>query len=259
MVPQSQQRSSETRQLLARVRAVAVSAPAASGIVQVGGVAAQLDDYRRVLSDRLPILIAALSLVALLALVVVLRAVVLPVISIVLNLVTVTASLGVLGLVSTGSDPPLGGAIFADILALLGMFAIVFALSLDYQVFILARMREAFDHTRRLDLAITQSIDATGRVITGAAAIMGGVFAAFVLTDLQTVRQPGAGLVAAVIIDATLVRLVLLPASMRLAGRWCFWLPTWLDRILPKLNLEGPNDPPVTGSPPDQVLEPATS
>lgn len=240
VIPAGAANSPETETLIQTLRAQAREAPPGAGDVRVGGVAAQLDDYRRVLSDRLPVLIAALSIVALLALVVVLRALVLPLISIVLNLITVTASLGVLALVSTGDDPLLGGAGFADILALLGMFAIVFALSLDYQVFILARMREAFDHTGRLDLAITESIDATGRVITGAAAIMGGVFLAFMATKLQTVRQPGAGLVTAVIIDATLVRLVLLPALMRLSGKWCFWLPGWLDRLLPRLALEGP-------------------
>ncbi|MTD43770.1 MMPL family transporter [Conexibacter sp. W3-3-2] len=243
VIPSGAANSSQTDTLMQTLRAQARAAPPAAGQVQVGGVAAQLDDYRRVLSDRLPVLIAALSLVALLALIVVLRALVLPLISIVLNLITVTASLGVLALVSTGDDPLLGGAGFADILALFGMFAIVFALSLDYQVFILARMREAFDHTGRLDLAITESIDATGRVITGAAAIMGGVFLAFMTTKLQTVRQPGAGLVTAVIIDATLVRLVLLPALMRLSGSWCFWLPGWLDRLLPRLALEGPAQP----------------
>jgi len=255
VIPAGAANSPETETLIQTLREQAREAPPGAGDVQVGGVAAQLDDYRRVLSDRLPVLIAALSIVALLALIVVLRAVVLPLISIVLNLITVTASLGVLALVSTGDDPLLGGAGFADILALLGMFAIVFALSLDYQVFILARMREAFDHTGRLDVAITESIDATGRVITGAAAIMGGVFLAFMATKLQTVRQPGAGLVTAVIIDATLVRLVLLPALMRLSGKWCFWLPRWLDRLLPRLALEGPAQP----APPTDTTRPATA
>jgi putative drug exporter of the RND superfamily len=249
VIPKRAANDPETDALLRTLRARAREAPAEAGQVSVGGVAAQLGDYRRVLSARLPVLIAALSVVALLALIVVLRALVVPLISIVLNLITVTASLGVLALLSTGEDPLLGGAGFADILALFGMFAIVFALSLDYQVFILARMRESFDHTGRLDLAITQSIDATGRVITGAAAIMGGVFLAFMATKLQTVRQPGAGLVTAVLIDATLVRLVLLPATMRLAGRWCFWLPAWLDRRLPRLALEGPPQPTICTPP----------
>lgn len=216
--------------------------PAGAGDVRLGGITAQLDDYRDILSERLPLLIIALSIVALLALVVIMRAIVLPLVSVVLNLVTVGASLGVVALLCTGDDPLAGGAGYADVLALLGMFAIVFALSLDYQIFILAKMRETWTSTGRLDLSITHSMQSTGRVITGAALIMAGVFTAFTFSDLQTVRQPGLGLVTAVIIDATLVRMVLLPAIMHLTGRWTFWLPSFLDRVLPDLDLEGSNE-----------------
>lgn len=208
----------------------------------LGGVAAQVDDYSRVLGGRLPLLVIALSVVSLLVLVVVLRALVLPAISVALNLLTVGASFGVVALLFQGGDPLLGGPGWADILSLLGTFTIVFGLSLDYQVFILTRMREAWDERNELDHAITHAITKTGRVVTGAAAIMGGVFVAFTFSELTIIRQTGVGLAVAVLIDATLVRLVLLPAAMRLAGRWTFSLPGWLERRLPRIDLE-PRDP----------------
>jgi putative drug exporter of the RND superfamily len=206
--------------------------------VALGGVAAQVTDYRRVLGDRLPVLILALSVVTVLVLVLVLRCLLLPVISVVLNLLTVGASFGLVALCFEGATPLLGGPGWADILSLLGSFTVVFGLSLDYQVFILTRMREAWDGSGRLDVAITDSIDRTGRVITGAAAIMGAVFVAFTFADLAIVRQAGVALAAAVVIDATLVRMVLLPALMRLAGPAVFWLPRSLDRVLPRIAMD---------------------
>lgn len=256
LIPKSAPAQDATGKLNDRLRDLAAEPRYADARVDIGGVAAQLTDYRRVLSQRLIVLIAVLSVVAFLALVVILRAIVLPLISVALNLLTVGASLGLVALFCTGPNPLLGGAGFADILALLGMFAIVFALSLDYQVFILARIRETWLATGRIDHAITRSIASTGRVITGAAAIMFGVFLAFTVSDLQTIRQPGIGLAAAVAIDATLVRLALLPATLRLAGAAAFWLPTWLDRVLPRLDLEGPETPAAAGPPPDGLPGP---
>jgi RND superfamily putative drug exporter len=215
----------------------------------LGGVAAQITDYQRILGARLPILILALSLVTLLVLVLILRALVLPLISVVLNLLTVGASFGMVALLFQGHHPTLGGPGWADVLSLLGTFTIVFGLSLDYQVFILTRMREAFTHGGDLGEAITFAIDRTGRVVTGAAAIMGGVFIAFTTTDLTIIKQSGVGLASAVIIDATLVRMVLLPAAMRLAGRSTFWLPAWLDRILPEFDVDGAAHPPAAMTP----------
>ncbi|UTI63258.1 MMPL family transporter [Paraconexibacter antarcticus] len=212
----------------------------------LGGVAAQITDYQRILGARLPVLIIALSLVTLLVLVLILRTLVLPLISIVLNLLTVGASFGMIALLFQGQHPTLGGPGWADILSLLATFTIVFGLSLDYQVFILTRMREAFNHGGDLGEAITFAIDRTGRVVTGAAAIMGGVFIAFTTTDLTIIKQSGVGLASAVIIDATLVRMVLLPAAMRLAGRSTFWLPAWLDRLLPELDVDGAAEPTQT-------------
>jgi RND superfamily putative drug exporter len=207
------------------------------------GVAAQVTDYQRALGGRLPWLIAALSLVTTLVLIILLRAIVLPIISVTLNLLTVGASFGVVALCFNGHPPLMGGPGWADILSLLATFTIIFALSLDYQVFILTRMRESWLTYRQLEPAVTHAIDSTGRVVTGAAAIMGAVFIAFTTADLTIVTQTGVGLATAVLIDATLVRLVLLPAVMSLAGPATFWLPGWLDRRLPDLDLEGHNGP----------------
>jgi putative drug exporter of the RND superfamily len=218
-------------------------ARAADAQVVVGGVAAQISDYKSTLGARLPILVFALSIVTLLVLVLILRAPVLALISVALNLLTVGASFGIVALLFDGSPPLLGGPGYADILSLLAMFTIVFGLSLDYQVFILARLREARLRHPLLGDAIVDAIDRTGRVVTGAAAIMGGVFIAFSFADLVIVRQTGIGLATAVLIDATLVRLVLLPATMAIAGRWTFWIPGWLDRRLPDFDLEGTRAP----------------
>jgi RND superfamily putative drug exporter len=240
VIPESGPNDVATRDLRDRLeRKVDALGRDADAQVALGGVAAQVADYQQVLGARLPILVIALSLVTLALLIVILRAPVLALISVLLNLLTVGAAFGIVALLFDGSPPILGGPGYADILSLLAMFTIVFGLSLDYQVFILARMRESRELHERLDDAIVDAIDRTGRVVTGAAAIMGGVFIAFSFSDLVIVQQTGIGLATAVLIDATLVRMVLLPAAMHLAGRWTFWLPNWLDRRLPDLDIEG--------------------
>lgn len=239
VVPTSGPNDAATRALRDRLqREMPDLARSTQAKADLGGVAAQVTDYNDSLGSRLPLLIVALSIAAAAMLVVVLRAIVLPLISVVLNLLTVGASFGVVALLFQGDPPPLGGPGYADIISLLGTFTIIFGLSLDYQVFILTRMREAWDDKRDLEHAITFGIDRTGRVITGAAAIMGGVFIAFTFSDITVIKQTGIGLATAVLIDATAVRLVLLPAAMRLAGRSTFWLPGWLDRRLPQTRVD---------------------
>lgn len=244
VIPKSGANDPVTRELNDRLKAAMPDLAQSTGAQAVtSGVAAQVTDYQRVLGGRLPGLIAALSLVTVLVLIVLLRAIVLPILSVALNLLTVGASFGVVALCFNGQQPLMGGPGWADILSLLGTFTIIFALSLDYQVFILTRMRESWLYYGELEAAVTHAIDKTGRVVTGAAAIMGGVFIAFTTADLTIITQTGVGLATAVLIDATLVRLVLLPAAMRLAGPATFWLPGWLDRRLPNLDLEGPSTP----------------
>jgi RND superfamily putative drug exporter len=117
------------------------------------------------------------------------------------------------------------------------IFGLVFGLSIDYAVFLLSRMREHYDRHGDNAAAIKFGLDKTARVITGAAAIMMAVFIAFAGAPAATVSQLGIGLTVAVILDATVVRIVLLPALMLLAGERIWWLPRWLERVLPKLDV----------------------
>ena len=204
-----------------------------------GGSAGQLVDYDRVTAGRIPWLVLCISLVTYLLLVPILRSLVLPALAVALNLVTVAAGFGILTLLFVGDDPLLGGAGALDVISVAGIFSITFALSIDYQVFLLTRMREEFVRTQSGEQAIEFGLAKTARVVTGAAAIMVAVFLAFAMADFTIIKQFGIGLAAAVLIDATIVRLVLLPALMRMLGDRAWWIPTWLDDHLPVLDVEG--------------------
>jgi RND superfamily putative drug exporter len=205
----------------------------------VGGSAGKEVEYDKITSGRLPLLVAMIALVTYLALVLILRSLFLPAIAVILNLLTVAAAFGVLSLLFVGDNPPLGGAGALDVLSVASIFTICFALSIDYQVFLLTRMREEFVRTQSNDSAIEFGISKTAKVVTGAAAIMIAVFTAFAVSDFVILKQFGVGLATAVLIDATIVRLVLLPATMRLFGLTTWWLPDWLDERLPVLDVEG--------------------
>jgi RND superfamily putative drug exporter len=122
------------------------------------------------------------------------------------------------------------------------LFAIVFGLSMDYEVFLLSRIREEYDRTGDNALAVADGLAATARVITAAAAIMVCVFGSFVLGDERALKLFGMGLAVAVLVDATIVRLLLVPATMELLGDRNWWLPGWLDRILPTVHVEPARD-----------------
>jgi RND superfamily putative drug exporter len=212
----------------------------ATGIAApVGGTAPELTDFARVNRTRLPLLILAICLVTYLALVPILRSLVLPAIAVALNMLTVAAAFGLLTLLFVGDNPPLGGVGKLDVVTVTGIFVVTFALSIDYQVFLLTRMREEYVRTQSHISAIEFGISKTARVVTGAAAIMVAVFVAFALSSFSLIQQLGIGLATAVLIDATIVRLGLLPAIMKLAGDRTWWLPTWLDEKLPLLDTEG--------------------
>ena len=204
-----------------------------------GGSAGKEVTYDEVTSGRLPLLVAMIALVTYLGLVLILRSLFLPAIAVILNLLTVAAAFGILSLLFVGNNPPLGGAGSLDVLSAASIFTIMFALSIDYQVFLLTRMREEFVRTQSNDSAIEFGIAKTAKVVTGAAAIMVAVFTAFAVSDFVILKQFGVGLAIAVLIDATIVRLVLLPSAMRLFGLTTWWLPTWLDDRLPVLDVEG--------------------
>jgi RND superfamily putative drug exporter len=197
----------------------------------VGGPATVLQDFETETSRRLWWLILALVAATYLVLVPVLRSLVLPLIAVVLNLLTVAAAFGVLALGFQGAAP-LGGPGDVDAIMVLAIFAIVFGLSIDYEVFLLARMREGYLLTRSTDGAIEYGLRHTAGVITGAALIMTGVFAAFAVSEVINMRQLGVGLTVAVVLDATVIRLVLLPAVIRLVGDRAWALPGPLERVL---------------------------
>jgi putative drug exporter of the RND superfamily len=205
---------------------------------EVGGGAAILQDFNGAAAGRMALLVLLLCAVTWVVLVPVLRSLLLPLLAVVLNLLTVAAAFGVLVLLFQG-DAPLGGAGFLDAIMVAGIFSVVFALSIDYEVFLLARMREGWLQTKNTEAAVEYGLRKTAGVVTGAAAIMLGVFVVFSFADISSMRQLGIGLSLAVLLDATIVRLVLLPAAIRLCGDRCWTLPAWLDRRLPEVDVEG--------------------
>ncbi len=198
----------------------------------VGGVGGEVVEYEDVLTHRFPVLVLALTIASFVALAVLLRCLLVPLVAVLLNLVTVAATFGALVLGFVGTDPILGGPGDIDTLALTMIFVIVFALSIDYQVFLLSRMREALVGARGSHEAIRSALISTGPVVTGAALIMCAVFAAFATTDSVFLRQLGIGLVFAIAVDATVVRMVLLPAILVLLGDRA-WTPLRHDRPAP--------------------------
>ncbi|MGH9262821.1 MAG: MMPL family transporter, partial [Acidimicrobiales bacterium] len=209
----------------------------------VGGVTAASIDSTEDVSQRIPLLIGGVVLLSMLLLLVAFRSVVIPVTAAVMNLLSVAAAYGVVALVSQGgwagqligidTETPLPS--FVPVL----MFAVLFGLSMDYEVFLISRMRESWLRHKDNSHAIVSGLSGTGRVITAAAAIMVAVFAAFIPSPDVMLKVIGVGMAAAILIDATIVRMLLVPAVMHLLGRANWWLPRWLERRLPQLHIEG--------------------
>ena len=200
----------------------------------VGGGPATLNDYSRVTRERIPLVVAAITLATFLVLILILRSLPLAAIAVGLNLATVGVAFGILTILTDVPDGwPLGGHTYVDSVGATMIFGIVFGLSIDYAVFLLVRMREHYDREGDNRAAIMFGLEKTARVITGAAAIMMAVFVVFAGASIATVSQLGVGLTVAVLLDATVVRIVLLPALMLLIGDRVWWLPKWLDRSLP--------------------------
>jgi RND superfamily putative drug exporter len=221
--------------LYTRLRADADSLAATSGLATgVTGGPAQLVDYSSAINSRIPLVIAAITLITFLVLVAVLRAIPLAAIAVALNLLTVAVAFGVLTLLfDVPAGWPLGGHTYLDAIGAAGIFGIVFGLSIDYAVFLLTRMRESHEAGASNEEAIAFGLRRTARVITGAAAIMLAVFVAFAGAPIATVSQLGTGLAVAVVLDATVVRIVLLPALMLLMGERVWWAP----RVLREFSL----------------------
>jgi RND superfamily putative drug exporter len=174
---------------------------------------------------------------------VMLRSLVLPLKAILMNLLSIGAAYGVLVAIFQWGwlDGFLGfeklGAI--DTLTPPLVLAVVFGLSMDYEVFLLSRIKEHYDEHGDNQRAVAEGLASSAATISSAALIMTAVFSVFALTGVPSIKQLGVGNAVAIALDATLVRLILVPAAMQLLGRWNWWLPAWLDRILPHVGLEG--------------------
>jgi putative drug exporter of the RND superfamily len=246
VIPTTSPQDGATTDLIHRLRDDVIPAAMAGvpGVsVYVGGQTATFIDLSDQVSSRLPWFIGAVILLSVLLLTVVFRSIAVPLKAAAMNLLSIGGSYGVIVAVfqwGWGASL-LGVEETVPIVSFLPMmlFAILFGLSMDYEVFLLSRVREEYLHTRDNDFAVVEGIAATARVITSAALIMISVFAAFVLSDDPAIKMFGLGLATAVFIDATVVRVVLVPATMALLGDRNWWVPAWLDRALPRLDIEG--------------------
>jgi RND superfamily putative drug exporter len=256
VIPTTSPQDEKTPDLLNHLRDdVIPPAIAGSGMtVYVGGATAAFVDIGDKINDRMPVFFAIVIGLSILLLAAVFRSVVIPIKAALMNLLSIGATYGVVvavfqwgwamdlfGIAKTGP---------VDSFLPMMLFAILFGLSMDYEVFLLSRIREDYLHTRKAGEAVAHGLSVTARVIAAAAAIMVCVFLSFVLGDDRVIKEFGIGLATAVFVDATIVRLILVPATMELLGEWNWWFPRWLDRILPRLNVEGTVAPvpvPVAG------------
>jgi putative drug exporter of the RND superfamily len=209
----------------------------------VGGQTAGYIDLAAQISDKLPLMIAIVVALSFIVLLVAFRSLLVPVKAAAMNLLSVAAAYGVVtavfqlgwGVSLIGLDHAIPIVSFVPLL----MFAILFGLSMDYEVFLLTQMREHYEEYGDERRAVVEGLANTGRVITSAAAIMVCVFTSFVLSGNPVVKEFGVGLAVAIAIDSTLVRCLLVPAVMVLLGKRAWWLPRWMDRLLPKISIEG--------------------
>jgi putative drug exporter of the RND superfamily len=205
------------------------------------GGAASLNTYGEATRARLPLVLGAFVLFTLMALIFILRAPLLALLAVCLNLVSVAAAIGVMTLVcQIPAGYPLGGHPYVDTVGAGAIFGVTFGLSVDYAVFLIARMRERYEVDGDNRAAIEFGLEKTAGVITGAAAIMAAVFVSFAAAPIATVSQMGVGLTVAILLDATVVRIVLLPALMLLIGDRVWQVPRLLDRILPRRDVLSP-------------------
>jgi RND superfamily putative drug exporter len=214
--------------------------------VEVGGFTASNEDFSRVVASKLPLFVGVVVLFSALLLLVVFRSVIIPIKAAVLNLLSIGAALGFVTLVfqeGHGSSLLGIGTGPIDSFVPVLMFAIVFGLSMDYEVFLISRVHEEWERTNDASASVARGLQTTGRVITAAATIMILVFASFALGDDRIIKLFGLGLASAVFFDAVIIRCLLVPALMEIFGRRAWWLPSWLDRRLPRLAIESPDVP----------------
>jgi RND superfamily putative drug exporter len=255
--PTTSPQSEETTELLDHIRddLVPPVERRTGAEVHVGGITAVFEDFGTAISERLPLFIGVVVLLSALLLMAVFRSVLVPLKAVAMNLLSIGAAFGIIvavfqwgwGASLIGVD---GTGPIVSFLPIF-LFAIVFGLSMDYEVFLMSRIHEEWEHDKDATEAVTRGLALTGRVITAAAAIMCTVFLSFMIGEDRIIKLFGLGLAAAVFIDAVIIRSVLVPAVMQLFGERAWWLPGWLDRILPRLHVEpAEGDPAPTGEQP---------
>jgi len=248
VIPDSAPQDEATMQLLDRLREQVIVDNSKSGSLQayVGGTQAITSDFTKMMSSALPVFLSVVIGLGFLALVVLFRSVLVPLTGAITSLLSLSAAMGLtvavfqwgwlaetIGVTSTGPIMP-----FLPVM----VFAILFGLSMDYQVFLVSRMQEEWAHTRDNRQAVRRGLAASGRVVAVAAAIMFSVFAAFILGADPTIKLFGLALASAVLFDAFIVRLVVVPSIMYALGSANWWLPGWLERVLPKVAVESEED-----------------
>ncbi|MEU6283994.1 MMPL family transporter [Streptomyces sp. NPDC047028] len=243
--PQNAATTDLTNRLVDTTLPDAVKGTKAHGYV-TGTTAAQVD-FRNVVAGRLPLIIGVVVALAFLIILTVFRGLLVAVKAAVLNVLSIAASYGVVVAVFQWGwgGPALGvhGKVPIESYVPMMMFAIIFGLSMDYEIFLLTRVHEAWKRTQDAKASVAHALEITARIITCAALIMVSVFAAFILSDNIVVKMLGLGLAVSVLIDASVVRLLLVPAVLTLLGRHAWWTPRWLDRILPHIDTEGGSEP----------------
>ncbi len=245
VIPTTSPQSAETADLVHLLRDdVLPGATDGSGIeTYVGGATARGIDIADRIGGRLPLFFSLVIGISFLLLVVVFRSLMIPLKAALMNLLSIGAAYGVVvavfqwgwggSLVGAGSTGPIES--FLPMM----LFAVLFGLSMDYEVFLVSRIHEEYLRTRDNAASVARGLASTASVITAAAAIMIVVFLSFVMNDQRVVKEFGLGLAVAVLVDATVVRLLLVPATMELMGDWNWWLPGWLERLVPRISIEG--------------------
>ncbi|MBM3684330.1 MAG: MMPL family transporter [Actinobacteria bacterium] len=245
VIPATSPQDEATEELVATLRddvLPAVEASIGTPVFVTGTVPANID-FASFIAGRLPIFFGAVLGLSFLLLMAVFRSLLVPLKAVVMNLLSIGSAFGVVvaifqwgwfgELVGIGKGAPI------EAWGPMMMFAIVFGLSMDYEVFLLSRMKEEYDRTGDNATAVADGVATTARVITAAAAIMVFLFGSFLLESNRAIKVFGVGLATAVFLDATVVRMILVPATMELLGARNWWLPRWLDRILPRIDVEG--------------------
>lgn len=243
-IPEGSPQDESTELLVERVRDTYAADAAQAGLaVHVGGAVAGNMDFTDAIADSLPVFFLVVVGLSVLVLTVAFRSLVLPLVGAAMNMLSAAAAFGITvavfqwgwghQLIGIGEGGPIEP--FAPLI----LFALLFGLSMDYQVFLVSRVAELWHATGDNTLAVKRGLAEVSRVIIAAASIMVVVFGSFVTSEARVMKLLGLGLAAAIFIDAFVIRVVLMPAIMRMLGKWNWWMPQWLDRILPHVDIDG--------------------